>query len=297
MKVATATKSTIVNQLTVQARYIVGFVLLTLFLSGCEGLKSGAFKDAVKQPQVSLEKMAVSGMDLNTVNLLLTLKVNNPNNFTLALAGYDYDVKLNSKSMIKGTTNNGFSVPAKSTSPVTIPLSLPLKDVNDLYKSMGDSRQITYDALVDLRLDAPILNLFKIRTNKSGSIDIPQMPTVTFGEIKIKKLTFTEIELAMDMLVDNPNDFSLELKDVVYQVSLADKPWINGGVDNTIKIPKQKTSKINIPFRMRLSELSGNLIQSLRQGGFNDFSVDASFLVDSEHQAFKNMKVPIQYKP
>ncbi|MCG8672634.1 MAG: LEA type 2 family protein, partial [Pseudomonadales bacterium] len=202
-------------QIIQRIRYLTS-LMLVLLLVGCGGMKDGVLSNVVQEPKVSIDKIGVSGLSANSVDLMLTMKVNNPNSYALALSGYDYDVKFNELQLVKGSTDKGFRVPAGATDRIKIPLNVAFKDVAKIYKSMGDSNQVNYDANVDLRLDAPVLNLFKLNTQKQGAITIPRLPKVAFGNIKVKKFSFTDIQLALDMAVDNPNDFAMSLKDIIY---------------------------------------------------------------------------------
>ena len=275
--------------------YVLTLLVLT-YLNGCKSLQTDLSK-AVKTPEVSIEKMAVSGVSLDTVDLVLALKVKNPNTYNLALAGYDYKVKLNDLDLIKGQTSQRFQISAKGSDIIQVPLSISFNDVVELYKGLGDKNSIKYDADVGLKLDAPILNLFRLPAAKQGEITIPRMPKVSFSDIQVRKLSFTEIDLSLDMLVDNPNDFALNIKDILYNINVGGNSWVKGGIDKALAIKKNQTSSLTIPFKMSLSDLGSGMLNALRKGNFEDFAVDASFTVDSDHKAFQNLKVPINYKP
>ena len=285
------------GKLTQQYRsfYVLAFLFLAA-LNGCKSLQTDLSK-AVKTPEVNIENMAVSGMSLDSVDLVLALRVKNPNAYNLALAGYDYKVKLNNLDLIKGQTNQGFQIAAKGSDVIQVPLLLSFSDIANLYKGLGDQDTIKYDADVGLKLDAPILNMFRLPATKQGEITIPRMPKVSFGDIQVKKFSFTEIDLSLDMVVDNPNNFAMNIKDIFYNINVGGNSLVKGGIDKTLEIKKNQTSSLSIPFKMSLSDLSGGMLNALRKGNFEDFAVDASFTVDSEHKAFQNLKVPVNYKP
>jgi len=273
--------------------FIVFFCLL---ISGCGNLKNSMLSDAVKKPDVSIDSIGVSGITANSIGLNLTMKVRNPNAYALALAGYDYDVKFNGMPLVNGATDQGFRIPAGETGNISIPLTLAFNDVRKIYDSMGESNTVDYSADVDLRLDAPILNLFRINSKKEGSVTIPRLPKVSFGNIKVKNFSFTDIDMTLDMAVDNPNEFAMTLKDLVYDISVGGRQWISGGMEENLAIGKNKVSQVSIPLKIRLSELSSGLLSALKSGNFNDFAVNGSFMLDGDHAALQNIKVPINFK-
>jgi LEA14-like dessication related protein len=270
--------------------------LLSLFMTGCGGMKDGMLSNAVQKPEVSIDTIGISGLSPGSIDLVLSMDVTNPNNYALALAGYDYDVTFNGMPLVNGSTDQGFRIPARQTDQIRIPLTIAFSDARKIYDSIGENGEVSYNADVDLRLDAPVLNLFKIKTNKQGSLTIPRFPKISFGDIQVKRFSFSDIELALNMAVDNPNDFTMDLKDLVYQISVSGRQWLSGGVDNTLSIGGKQVSNVTIPLRVKLSELSSGLLSSLRSGSFGNFAVDGSFVLDGDHSALKNIKVPINFQ-
>ena len=283
------------NRVLTRTPFIL-LISLCSWLVSCSTLNSDLLSKAVKKPEVSIETIDVSGLSLDSIDLLLTMNVENPNGFALALAGYDYDVKFNGMSLVKGTTNQKFRVAAHQTDLVKVPISVSFDDVKKIYGSMGEGNELSYDANVDVRLDVPVLNLFTINTNKQGALSLPRFPTISFENIRIKQFSFSDIELALDMSVDNPNNFAMNLKDVVYNISVGGRQWLSGSLEENLAIGEKQLSNISIPLKVKISQLSTSLISALRGGDFSDFSVDGSFTLDSTHEALNNIKVPINWQ-
>ncbi|MDX1694496.1 MAG: LEA type 2 family protein [Ketobacteraceae bacterium] len=272
------------------------FFLACMTLSGC-AMTNDMLSGTVQKPEVAIDTVGVSGITPDAIGLTLTLNVANPNNYALALAGYDYDVKFNGMPLVNGSTDQGFRIPAGRTERITIPLTVTFRDARRIYNSMGETGEVTYNADVDLRLDAPVLNLFKLSTRKQGTLTIPRFPKISFGDIRVERFSFSDIELALSMAVDNPNDFAMKLKDFMYRINVGGEPWISGGVSENIAIGKQQISRITLPLSVRLSELSAGLLSSLKSGGLDNFAVEGSFILDGDHPALQNIRVPISFQP
>lgn len=281
---------------TIHRFFLITLCSFLLLLSGCANLNKGLLSDTVKKPEAAIDSIGINDISSDSIGLVLRLSVANPNNYALALAGYDYDVKFNGMRLVEGSTDKGFRIGAGETDKIEIPLQLAYKDVRKIYDSLTDNNKLDYSADVDLRLDAPILNLFKLKTQKKGSLTIPRLPDISFADIKVKRFSFTEIELALEMAVNNTNNFALKIQDLFYDISVGGKQWASGGLENTLTIGKNQVSQISIPFKMRLSELSSSLLSTLKEGSFSDFAVNGNFLLDSDHEALKNIKVPINFQ-
>lgn len=272
------------------------FVVLLALLSGCEQLNQ-QLKNVVKEPSVSVQNLSVTGLNLDSVNLLLRLKVSNPNDFKLALAGYDYQIKFNNKELLKGETSEGFSVPAAAASSVDVPLTIGFNQVMDLLNQVGDDNQLNYEVNANMRLDAPVLNLFAINTHKKGDITVPKLPEVSFGELKVKNMSFTEASFELAMSITNPNSFGVNLKDLDYQFSMGGEKWFSGAIEQGVNLAEKQTTTVKIPVSVSIMKMGSSVLNAITKGDFSDYSLDASFVVDSPYPALKNLKVPIHYAP
>lgn len=275
------------------------FVFCTslLFLSGCEQLNTAALKSVVKEPAVSVENFSVTGFDLDSVALSLKLKVDNPNNYALALSGYDYEVGFNGRKFFDGSTDEGFKVPALASSVVEVPLTIGFSQIMKMLKEMGDDNQLKYNVKTNMRLDAPVLNLFAIKADKDGAVTVPKVPEVSFGNLEVKKLSLSQVNFALAMKVTNPNNFGLTLKDIDYNINQGGKSLFSGAIDQAINIAENQTSTVSIPVSIELGKISAGLIKSLTSGSFSGYSLDANVTVDSGLPALKNLKFPIHYQP
>jgi len=274
------------------------FVITVSFRKGKHRcIDSNAFKSVVKEPTVKVQNISVSHVNLDSVGLNLTMNVSNPNSYSLALAGYDYRIRFNDRELVKGSTDKGFSVPAKQSSVVQVPFTIGFSEVMQLLDSMGDSNILRYEVDADMRLDAPVLNLFNIKSHKKGDIAIPQLPEVSFGDLKVKSLNFTQASFELEMNVRNPNTFGVDLKDINYQFSMGGQKWFDGRIDQTVKLSEKQTTTVKIPVTVSLMKLGSGALNAIRSGDFSDYALDANFNVDSSYPALNNLNIPIHYAP
>lgn len=271
----------------------VVFILLAL-LQGCSQMN---LNSVVKEPSVQVQNIAVRDVNLDSVGLDLIMKVTNPNSYTLALAGYDYRIRFNDQQLVEGSTNEGFRVAANASNQIKVPFKVGFKDVMKLLDSMGDSNTLHYEVDADMRLDAPVLNLFNIKSHKKGDITIPKLPEVSFGELKVKSFNFSEASFELAMQITNPNDFGLDVKDLDYQFSMGGEKWFDGRIDQTVKLGEKQTTTVKIPVSVSLMKLGSGAFKAIQKGNFTDYSLDANFKLDSTYPALKNLQIPIHYAP
>ncbi len=280
--------------MAMRAAQFYGFLLLLVLLQGCSQMN---LDNVVKEPDLKVQNIAVRDLNLDSVVLDLIMEVNNPNAYPLALAGYDYRIRFNDYQLVNGSTDEGFRVNANDSSQIRVPFTVGFKDVMQLLDSMGDSNQLHYEVDANMRLDAPVLNLFNLKSHKKGAITIPQLPRVSFGELKVKNFNFTEASFELAMQITNPNQFGLDLKDLDYTFNMGGEKWFDGRLDQTVTLGEKQTTTVNIPVRVSLMKLGSGALNAIRNGNFTDYSLDANFTVDSTFPALKNLEIPVHYAP
>lgn len=94
--------------MSARARALLAGLLLAL--AGCAGLPVG-----VEAPRVSLAGLRPEALGLLEQQYLLTLRVQNPNDFALDIAGLDYTLEVNDQPFAEGVAASGKTIPAFGT--------------------------------------------------------------------------------------------------------------------------------------------------------------------------------------
>jgi LEA14-like dessication related protein len=75
-------------------------------------------------------------------------------------------------------------------------------------------------------------------------------PIVKSENLRISSLSFEEIELEFDLIIENPNAVSLTFSKLEYNVNIESQSFINGKVDKKFDIVALDKSKIIIPVKL-----------------------------------------------
>ena len=93
----------------------IPFLLLTLFLAGCSH-----FPTRPEPPGVSLNNLQLIEATLFEQRYLLHLRIQNPNNFELPIAGMRYRLMLNGREFATGVSRDIDTLPAYGERVVTV---------------------------------------------------------------------------------------------------------------------------------------------------------------------------------
>lgn len=122
--------------------------------------KSGSLPN-VRIPEITFSGLQVKKMGLTGIDLELGLNLVNKNIFGFDIGKLNYDIALAGSQLIKGTTQNLASVPAKGTGVIKLPVSLDLSGAIGSLRSIlgGNSVQATITGDTDLKTPFGPINL------------------------------------------------------------------------------------------------------------------------------------------
>jgi LEA14-like dessication related protein len=88
---------------------------LALAAAGCS---------SIQRPTLTVESVTMNGLSAEGVELLVGIKVTNPNDFAAEAAGILYTLEMNGVEVLDGRQDNPVSVPAGGFAEVSVPVTL-----------------------------------------------------------------------------------------------------------------------------------------------------------------------------
>jgi len=125
----------------------------------------------VKLPKISFSSLKLDKLTLAGADMKLSLKMDNPNVFSMILDSMQYDFKLNEQSIISGLSNKIININEKSESNIDIPITIDfLKTGAAVFQILNGNKDLNYqlNGNVDLTTSLPLLKQAKIPFNLSG---------------------------------------------------------------------------------------------------------------------------------
>ncbi len=127
----------------------------------------------VESPYISLNRVEVQSLGLNSQTVLLGFGMTNPNPFPLPVESLSYGVRLDGHRFASGETHGEFTVPAQSDTAFAIEVELDLlRTAPKLIHIVRDGahRDIPYDLEGEIAVDVPFA---------------PDVPFETSGTIRL----------------------------------------------------------------------------------------------------------------
>lgn len=95
---------------------------------------------------------------------------------------------------------------------------------------------------------------------------IVEKPSFTLRGVTLRPLSFTEMNLFLDLEVQNPNSFNLTFKSFEYTVYLKNEAIGNGRLEKELLIPSSSITQIQVPVVAKFKDLSGSLKAVFSEG-------------------------------
>jgi len=221
-------------------------------LSGCATLEN-----QFKQPEVSLGDARITSMSLQDAQVAFDVDVKNPNAIGLSLKGLTYTLQVQGKQLFNGTHSERFEINANSTSRVTLPFTLRYEDVFGTIMALRDNKELSYQISGEADF-----GLIRLPYSKSGTIAMPKLPEISVENLRINRLGFDGVDLALALKVGNENAFPIRLDGLDYNLKLADASLIKGGSTTPFSVDANKNGEMVLNLSLNYAQI-GALLQAL----------------------------------
>ncbi len=242
---------------------------LALGLSGC-----AALEELLQKPTVAFQNLDMQDLSFSGATLLFHFAVQNPNPIGFAVSEASYDLKLNQKEFLKGTLDQGLSLPASGSAPLSIPFEIQFFDFFKTVQDFLREDSLKYALSGDLAIGS-----FRVPYSVAGSFALPKLPSISLKEVKIKSLTLNGASLAVALDVQNKNVHALQIQNVGYEIRLGDVLIADGSTGSLVPVGGGKSTQLTIPLNVNFLELGRSAYQILTKGSA-DYSISGDIGFD-----------------
>ncbi|MBN1426304.1 LEA type 2 family protein [Candidatus Fermentibacteria bacterium] len=236
-------------------------VVLAVMVQGCSTVQELA---RAQKPRVTVANARISGLSFDAVDLAVDLKVINPNSFSLPLAGLDFDLSLDGRSVLTGNRPQSVTVPAGGQRIISLPLSLRFRDLYASVTSLHGRDEATYGLSCGLSFDLPVLGRTKVPVQHAGTLPMVKLPSLSVSRLHVRDLTLTGATMDIVLSMSNPNAFDLSMKQIGYNLSINGASWVTGQSHRTDSIPRKGHGELRIPVSLDFLHIGAGIYDLVR---------------------------------
>ncbi len=142
---------------------IAGFLLIALQACGTLDERLNPI-----QPKVFIDAIEIEDATLSGLTALLTLNVQNPNNFALNARGLDYTMRLADTDILSGESSSNITVPALGSGKIEVPVRISYTSILETVPKVLETGIASYNFSGSIHT-----RLFNIPFTKTDELRLP----------------------------------------------------------------------------------------------------------------------------
>ena len=225
---------------------------LSLLASGC----------AFKAPTAEVRAVKLNRIDFESITTDFDIEIDNPNPIGATFAGYDYDFRIQDKSLLSGDQPDEVRIQKKAKSTVTVPVTIRFMDVVDLVRESQGKQKVDFTFAAGLKIKTPIGSL-RIPVQKSGKLPVLQPPHIAVRSVTLDDLSWNGAKIVVKMDVKNKAPIKLGVDRVEWGLSLAGSEFLQSGLDAGGSLDPEEKRTMKLPLRIDFLDAGRSLYNVL----------------------------------
>lgn len=249
----------------------------------------------VKEPEVSLRSVDLTGISLKGVDMLLHLDVENPNGITIPLPKIDWELFINEAPFISGAVNNNKSLAARQMVTLDLPLNVSYEGLYNTIASVVSANEASYRIDIAVTFNIPLLGERVYRFTHSGKLPLVKVPEVSFKGITRKSLG-TTMEFVLTWEVDNKNIFDFGLEEFGYDFTVNNSRWAAGNIENPPAVKAKSKTAIPLTVSISAANVVKELVTVLSRGSAVNYNCTGNMQFQGALPGMEKIELPLDLK-
>jgi|GEM_PF-1547629 len=232
---------------------LASLLLVLSTLSGCANITQ--LSDIVKKPTISYQSIALGQVSAHGIELKPTFSLLNNNSYAIPVDTVDYHFSLNGDSIVSGVTQPIGSLSPHQARDITVSINIADKALKSLQGSLFSDKAINYNVNGHVNVMGIALPF-----EHQATIFVPQ---IKLGKITMVNANMRKLDLVVNVIVENNNDFVLPLDNINYSIATAGRDLVSGQLVN--QQISQGVNQLQLPISIETSKLVTSLFAVMRQ--------------------------------
>ena len=261
-------------------------LICACFLAGCKTLV-----DSAPKPSAQVIDSRISGLSLDSIELMFDVEVANPYTTNLPLTDLTYSLASGGSTFMDGKVTPTGSIPARGKKMIQIPATVPFRSLLTALKSVKPGAVVPYAAQFKIGVNVPVVGRMEIPLSKNGELPVPAVPQVELTSLVMNKFSFDQITASAKLKVKNTNQFALDITKMGINLALAGKEVGGSKLANMINLPAGESQSMDVSLSFSPSVVGMSLMNMLRG---NQIDYQMSGLMEADTR-FGPMALPFKH--
>jgi LEA14-like dessication related protein len=243
------------------------------------------------KPELKIASLNISDIDENKMKATSKIILRNNLPVEVNAKRLDYIIYIDSAKVIEDAYSTPITIHSRDTTMITLPMEIMFKKLGAVLERLENKHadSADYSMVATFGVDVPIAGNRNFTMHFSKRLPTLRLPKATMADINIGKPGLKESSLDLTVNIENPNVFSIKMKDAKYKFSINDDKNIMEGVtQKVIDIPAHKTAPVVMHLdmkTMKIPKLGWKMFFDKRDTHFN---MNFTGNLMSENRMFNN---------
>ncbi|MCL2706212.1 MAG: LEA type 2 family protein [Spirochaetaceae bacterium] len=269
---------------------IIFLVMISILLISCSSLKS-----ITKEPEVTFDSVKITNLNFTSADFIFKYKVNNPNNVSLNIEQFKYDLFVENDLFLSGVSPAPISVGKNTSSFVDIPVTVVYKNLFDLFSNIYRLDTANYKLATEFTLKLPVFGKKVFPLEHKGTFPVLKLPEVALKEVKTTAINLlagtATIEFAVDII--NKNTFAISPDSFTFELFINKAQWLNGLLKDIGELAPNKSTTVKIPVTINVAKVGKDLFDNIFSGsGIFDVSLKGNMAMRTAYPGIGSTNIP-----
>ncbi|MBN8222339.1 MAG: LEA type 2 family protein [Spirochaetes bacterium] len=214
---------------------------------------------------VGVDRVEIKRIDFAGVDLIVHVKINNPNSIGATLNHIDYAFDVEGDRLLKGTKSDKTKIASNDLSIIPMPVSVSYAGLKSGIAGVLTKKSLPYQLSGKVVLDTPIGDM-SFDIGDKGEIPIPDRPRFDVEKIALGEFSVTSATLMVHVKVSNNHDVELDIEKFRYEFSLQDNLISASDVSVQRSVTQDKSMSVVLPITVKLLGLKKSVVDMIRSG-------------------------------
>ena len=265
----------------------IAFTIISVLGTGCAALENNPYLSAFI-PSIAFDGLQVNHVSFQEVDTEFVFAIDNPNPVGIDIEDFSYSLSFADVSWLDGDNPDGLLLDASGESKVSLPTNIVFSELYDMVQATRGLDHVPFGLAGDfgLRLDSNTLvtsenqqsdesdaEIWYLPYDADGDFPALRTPNISLKKLRVRNLSWSEINLDLVMDVDNDHASNLIFNRFSYDLNLGGNSVISGLVDDLAETVHgedieegSRNKRIRLPITIDSVSVIGSLWNVLQNG-------------------------------
>lgn len=225
---------------------VLPMMMVAVLSTGCAAIENNPYLSALL-PSIAFDGLQVNHVSFQDVDTEFVFAIDNPNPVGIDIDAFSYSLSFADVSWMDGDNPDGLLLGASGESKVSLPTHIVFSELYDMVQATRGLDHIPFGLAGDfgLKLDSSTFvteenqnaeesdaDVWFLPYDADGDFPALRKPSISLKKLRVKNLSWSEINLDLVMDVDNDHASNLIFNRFSYDLNLGGNSVISGLVDD-----------------------------------------------------------------